>query len=136
MNLSKVHTCETSGITYYYSVDVLSENQKKLALLKTMDWALDGGYVGGNAGVFLNDVEAFDGDLEFTAQEIRRLMQCPIVQAKAKEVAKAGVPVYWVDVINCLGHEWIKTYVRARNLIKDRAQHCDADEHFRGYSGY
>lgn len=115
-------------MTYYHNMRDLTENQRKIALIRTMEWALDGGYVGGNAGVFFNEVEAFDGDLEFTEQEINRLMCCPIVRKKAEQVAEAGVPVHWTGVITGLNPEHQKAYKQARARIKDWADHCPADD--------
>lgn len=128
MNRNNTSKCETTGITYYHDMRDLTENQQKILLIRTMEWALEGGYVGGNAGMTLNEVEAFDGDVDFTEQEINRLMCCPIVREKAKQVAKTGVPVYWTGVITGLDPEHQKAYTLARAKIQEWATHCPADD--------
>ena len=115
-------------MTYYHDMRDLTENQRKIALIRTMEWALDGGYVGGNAGMTFNEVEAFDGDLDFTEQEINRLMCCPIVRQTAEQVAEAGVPVQWTGVITGLNPKHQAAYKQARAKIKEWADHCPADD--------
>jgi hypothetical protein len=117
----------TDGITYHHSYDHLTNAQLKQIFVGTLKWGLSGGYVGENAGVFMNDFEAFDGDVVFTNEQIVEFMACPIVRGYARKVALAGRPVHWPQVIALLEEPYQLRYKSMRSQMRDDAETCAAD---------
>ncbi len=118
---------ETTGITYHHDFNALSDSQRKLVFIGTLKWALKGGYVGDNAGVYMTDHEAYDGDVSFSEDEIAEFMKCPVARGYAKRVAEVGRPVHWPQVITLLEEPWQKRYKMARSQMRDDAETCAAD---------
>ena len=97
-------------LKYYYTMDQLSDVQTKQLFIESLVWGSAGNYVGGNAGMVMNDNEAFDGDVEFTDEQVDALMSNTDCMYAALMVAGAGVPVYWKGVINNLPENCQKAY--------------------------
>jgi len=97
-------------LKYYYNMDQLSDEQKKQLFIRTLVWGSNGNYVGANAGVVMNDNEAFDGDVEFSNSLVDSLMCDPECVQAAVLVAGSGVPVYWSGVINRLPEVYREAY--------------------------
>lgn len=97
-------------LKYYYNMDQLSDEQKKQLFVASLVWGSNGNYVGDNAGMVMNDDEAFDGDVHFSDSLVDSLMCDPECVQAAVLVAGSGVPVYWSGVVNRLSEMYRKAY--------------------------
>lgn len=125
--MNKHITIGTDGITYHHSYEHLTNAQLKQIFVGTLRWALSGGYVGENAGVMMNEFEAFDGDVTFTDEQIDQFMKCSVVRGYAKRVAEMGRPVHWPQVITALEEPWQLRYKNMRASMRDDVEVCEAD---------
>jgi len=126
--MNKHISYSNEGITYHHSYEHLTNIQLKQIFIGTLKWALEGGYVGENAGVFMNEFEAFDGDVGFTNEQIEGFMKCPIVRGYAKLVAEAGRPVHWPQVITMLEEPYQHRYKSMREQMQEDSDECAADK--------